>query len=100
MARRDVIMLHPVDLARINVKDGDLVTVHGPAGSMRGIRATEFDAIKPGNAAMYYPEANVLIGRTMDPLSRTPAFKNVLVQIEPSPGRAHAQVSELAGQPG
>jgi molybdopterin-dependent oxidoreductase alpha subunit len=100
MARRDVIMLHPVDLARINVKDGDLVTVYGPAGSLTGIRATVFEAIKSGNAAMYYPEANVLIGRTMDPLSRTPAFKNVLVQIEPSPGRAHAQVSELAGQPG
>jgi hypothetical protein len=56
------------------LRDGDQVTVHGPAGSMHGIRATEFANIKPGNAAMYYPEANVLIGRTIDPLSRTPAF--------------------------
>jgi anaerobic selenocysteine-containing dehydrogenase len=82
MDRRDVIMLHPVDLARLGLKDGQLVTVHGPAGSMHDIRATEFSAIKPSNAAMYYPEANVLISRSIDPLSRTPAFKNVVVRVE------------------
>jgi hypothetical protein len=32
---------------------------------------------------MYYPEANVLVPRVADPLSRTPAFKNVLVTLEP-----------------
>ena len=48
---------------------------------MHGIRATEFANIKPGNAAMYYPEANVLVGRTVDPLSRTPAFKCVVVRV-------------------
>jgi anaerobic selenocysteine-containing dehydrogenase len=79
--RRDVIMLHPDDLRRFGLNDGDTVTVHGPAGSMHGIRATEFAAIKPGNAAMYYPEANVLIGRDVDALSRTPAFKNIVVQL-------------------
>jgi molybdopterin-dependent oxidoreductase alpha subunit len=81
MDRRDVIMLHPDDLTRFGLKDGDRVTVHGPAGSMRGIRAIEFASIKPGNSAMYYPEANVLISRTIDPLSRTPAFKNVVVRL-------------------
>jgi molybdopterin-dependent oxidoreductase alpha subunit len=82
MDRRDVIMLHPDDLDRFGLKDGDRVTVHGPAGSMPGIRATEFTNIKPGNAAMYYPEANILIARTTDPLSRTPAFKNIAVNVE------------------
>jgi molybdopterin-dependent oxidoreductase alpha subunit len=82
MVRRDVIMLHPDDLARFGLHDGDQVTVHGPAGTMHGIRAMEFTDIKPGNAAMYYPEANVLIGRTIDPLSRTPAFKNIVVRLE------------------
>jgi anaerobic selenocysteine-containing dehydrogenase len=81
MDRRDVIMLHPDDLARFGLSDGEFVTVHGPAGSMHRIRATEFANIKPGNAAMYYPEANILIGRSIDPLSRTPAFKNVLVRL-------------------
>jgi anaerobic selenocysteine-containing dehydrogenase len=79
--RRDVILMHPEDLARLGFVDGDRITVRGPAGAMSGIRATAFDSIKPGNAAMYYPEANVLISRTIDPLSKTPAFKGIVVQI-------------------
>ena len=79
--RRDVILLHPDDLGRFGLKDGDRVTIHGPAGSMRGIRATEFPQIKPGNAAMYYPECNVLVSRTIDPQSKTPAFKGVVVSV-------------------
>src|SRR5262245_26547141 len=80
--RRDVILMHPDDLARFQIKDGDRVTVRGPAGAMPGICATEFAKIKPGNAAMYYPECNVLIGRSTDPQSKTPAFKGVVVQVE------------------
>ena len=30
--RRDVILLHPDDLGRLQLTDGDRVTVHGPAG--------------------------------------------------------------------
>jgi len=48
---------------------------------MKGIGVVIFEAIKSGNAAMYYPEANALIGRTSDPQSRTPAFKSVVVRI-------------------
>src|SRR4029079_12978714 len=81
--RRDVILLHPDDLNRLRLSDGTLVHVHGPAGSMPGIRATAFSNIKPGNAAMYYPECNVLVSRTIDPKSKTPAFKCVVVRIEP-----------------
>jgi molybdopterin-dependent oxidoreductase alpha subunit len=79
--RRDVILLHPDDVTRLRLSDGVCVTVHGPGGSMPNIRATAFPAIKPGNAAMYYPEANRLIGRTIDPLSKTPAFKSVVVRL-------------------
>ena len=80
--RRDVILLHPDDLTRLRLGDGDRVTVRGPAGAMVGIRATEFAKIKPGNAAMYYPECNVLVGREIDPQSKTPAFKSVVVRVE------------------
>jgi molybdopterin-dependent oxidoreductase alpha subunit len=80
--RRDVILLHPDDLVRFAIKDGDRATVRGPAGEMHGILATAFEAIKPGNAAMYYPEVNAIVGRGVDPLSRTPAFKNVVVRIK------------------
>jgi anaerobic selenocysteine-containing dehydrogenase len=43
--------------------------------------------IRPGNAAAYYPEANVLVPRRIDPRSRTPAFKSVAVRIEPASTR-------------
>jgi molybdopterin-dependent oxidoreductase alpha subunit len=79
--RRDVILMHPDDLAHFKLSDGDEVTIQGVAAKLPGIRATAFDAIKPGNAAMYYPEANVLVGRAVDPLSRTPAFKGVVVRV-------------------
>ncbi len=82
MDRRDVIMLHPDDLARFGINDGARVTIHGPAGSMPNIRATAFPQIKPGNAAMYYPECNVLLSRTIDPQSKTPAFKGVVVCVQ------------------
>jgi anaerobic selenocysteine-containing dehydrogenase len=80
--RRDVILLHPDDLHRLRLSDGQQVVIRGPAASMRGIRATAFPNIKPGNAAMYYPECNVLVSRTTDPQSKTPAFKCVVVRIE------------------
>ncbi len=79
--RRDVILLHVDDLIRLRLTDGDRVTVRGPAGAMPNIRATAFNNIKPGNSAMYYPEANTLVSRTVDPQSRTPAFKNAVVRI-------------------
>jgi molybdopterin-dependent oxidoreductase alpha subunit len=82
--RRDVILLHADDLRRFGVKDGDRVAIHGPAGSMYNIIATSFDAIRAGNAAMYYPECNVLVSRELDPQSKTPAFKGVIVRLEPA----------------
>jgi anaerobic selenocysteine-containing dehydrogenase len=92
--RRDVILMHTDDLARFGAKDGDRVTIHGPAGSMRGIRATAFDKLKPGNAAMYYPECNVLVSRDLDPQSKTPAFKCVVVRIEPAVVNARSSLSK------
>ena len=32
---------------------------------------------------MYYPECNILMNRTLDPKSKTPAFKCVIVRIVP-----------------
>jgi molybdopterin-dependent oxidoreductase alpha subunit len=91
---RDVILLHPDDLRRLRLSDGQRVTIDGPAGSMQNIRATEFAKIKPGNAAMYYPECNILVNRTLDPKSKTPAFKCVIVRVLP---QSHAQNIQLAG---
>jgi anaerobic selenocysteine-containing dehydrogenase len=78
--RRDVILMNAADIQRLGLHADQIVTVQSETGQMRGIRVREFP-IRAGNAAMYYPEANVLTPRTADPESRTPAFKNVLVAV-------------------
>jgi molybdopterin-dependent oxidoreductase alpha subunit len=85
---RHVILMHPDDIENQGLNDNDLVSVHGPAGSMSGVRVHSFPKIKAGNAAMYYPECNVLVSRQIDPDSKTPAFKCVVVTLEPEPSLA------------
>jgi molybdopterin-dependent oxidoreductase alpha subunit len=80
--RRDVIMLSPVDMARLGLSIDQRVRVHGEAGTMKDILVREVD-IAPGNAVMYYPEANVLLTRTTDASSLTPAFKGGVVEVIP-----------------
>lgn len=79
--RRDVILLHPDDVSRLGLREDQRVTVHNTTGRMVNILVRSFDQIKPGNALMYYPEANVLVPKVVDPQSKTPAFKNILVAI-------------------
>ncbi len=81
-SRRDVILMHDDDLRRFDLEPGQTVTVVSETGRMNGIRAERYNAIRPGNALMYYPEVNVLVSRHCDPESRTPAFKGVVVRIE------------------
>ncbi len=83
--RRDVILLHPSDVRRFGLRENQRVTVRSEAGALQGILVRPFEAIKPGNALMYYPEANVLVPRHADALSKTPAFKAVPVTLEASP---------------
>ncbi len=79
--RRDVILIHPGDLATLGLADGAPVSVSSQVGRLANVLARAYDKIRPGNVLMYYPEANVLVPRTVDPQSRTPAFKNVLVRV-------------------
>jgi anaerobic selenocysteine-containing dehydrogenase len=80
--RRDVILLHPDDMHRLNLREDQPVTVRSEVGSMANVLVRPFPEIRAGNALMYYPEANVLVPRHADPLSRTPAFKSVAVTLE------------------
>ena len=57
------------------------MTVRSRVGQMTAILVREFD-IRAGNAAMYYPEANVLVPTDADPESRTPAYKAVVVSVQ------------------
>ncbi|MFO0788374.1 MAG: molybdopterin-dependent oxidoreductase [Pirellulales bacterium] len=91
--RRDVILLHPDDLRELQLTVDSRVTVHGPAGSMRNILAVAFPKIKAGNAAMYYPECNVLVSRDVDPRSKTPAFKCVIVRVEATADSQHQPIA-------
>ncbi|MEZ6107260.1 MAG: molybdopterin-dependent oxidoreductase [Pirellulaceae bacterium] len=79
--RRDVILIHPSDLQRMRIVPDSTVTVTSSAGAMTGVIARAYEDIRAGNCAMYYPEANVLVPRSVDPSSRTPSFKNILVRV-------------------
>ncbi|MEX2114679.1 MAG: FdhF/YdeP family oxidoreductase [Pirellulales bacterium] len=81
--RRDVILVHPTDLANRGISSGEKVSVRSEIGTLSNIIARSYEKIRPGNVMMYYPEANVLVPRHLDPASRTPAFKNVLVMLSP-----------------
>lgn len=78
--RRDVVLMNADDMRRIGIAEDQPVFVRSAAGEMRGVLARSFE-IRAGNAAMYYPECNVLVPRDADPESHTPAFKNVAVTI-------------------
>ena len=80
--RRDVILLNPADMQRLGLTRDQRVTVRSATGELHRQLVRPFD-IRPGNAAMYYPESNVLVSRAVDPRSRTPAFKCVVVELVP-----------------
>ena len=80
---RDVILLHPDDIAARGLSPGERVTVKSTTGAIENIEVVAYEDIRTGNALMYYPEANVLVPRTADPVSKTPAFKGFPVSIHP-----------------
>ena len=79
--RRDVILLNAADITRLGLHVDQRVTVRSDVGAMHGILVRAFD-IRAGNALMYFPEANVLVPKTIDPQSRTPGFKSVLITVQ------------------
>lgn len=81
--RRDLVLMNPADADEQGFAPDQPVKVVSEVGEIDGFLARRYDAIKPGNVLMYYPEANVLVPRTLDPQSKTPAFKAVKVTITP-----------------
>ena len=78
--RRDVVLLHPDDMATRGIDPDQLVEVTSEVDSMQ-VLARPYD-IARGCACMYYPEANRLVPRAVDRSSRTPAFKSIPVLVE------------------
>ncbi len=82
--RRDVILLHPDDVKQHGLRHDQKVEIYNETGSIQGFLVRSFEEIRAGNALMYFPEANILVPRTVDPKSKTPAFKGVLIRIRPA----------------
>jgi molybdopterin-dependent oxidoreductase alpha subunit len=79
--RRDIVLIHPADVRKFGLTAGGRCRIASTAGEMRGQLVAAYDQIRPGCVAMYYPESNVLVPTSADPLSRTPAYKSIAVTI-------------------
>jgi anaerobic selenocysteine-containing dehydrogenase len=79
--RRDVVMMSDADARRLGVTRDQRVRVENATGSLEAL--VRIAPLPAGNVAMYYPEANVLVPRTIDPRSATPAFKSATVRVVP-----------------
>ncbi|ACS85508.1 FdhF/YdeP family oxidoreductase [Musicola paradisiaca] len=91
--QRDVLFMHPDDIAGLGLQDGDRVDIEtlwhdGVFRQVSGFRLVGY-AIPRGNLAAYYPETNPLV-----PLSSygddtfTPTSKSIPVRITPSAAQA------------
>ena len=78
-APRHAILLNHEDMRGWDIAHGDRIQVTTTAGSMMAV-AHAFDIVR-GGAAMYFPECNVLVPRTIDPASKTPAFKGFVATL-------------------
>jgi anaerobic selenocysteine-containing dehydrogenase len=90
--RRDVIFIHPTDLAARGLQHGDRIDVETVASAangsdlraVRGFTAVAYE-IAQGSVAMYYPEGNSLVAlENYDARSGTPSYKSVPVKILPA----------------
>lgn len=79
---RMVVFLCKNDIISNNLSTGQSVWVESEAGKML-VELVE-GPIRKGNVAMYFPEANSIVPRKIDPQSKTPSFKRVPVKIYPA----------------
>ena len=77
-ARHDV-LIHPEDAAALGVGDGAGLRLRSEVGEWTGI--ARLAPMKPRHLQAYWPETNVLIPRTFDPVSGAPDY-NVMVSVE------------------
>jgi molybdopterin-dependent oxidoreductase alpha subunit len=80
-ARRDDVLISEADLARLRMRDGDLVELTSADGAFRGrLRGA---AMTPGNLEVHWPEGNALLcASAIDPESMEPDY-NAVVTLRP-----------------
>ena len=78
---RNTVFANPEDITSLGLATGDEVCLRSEYGEMRAVMIYPFD-LPRGNLVTYYPEANALTGRSVDPRSKAPSFKATPVSIE------------------
>ncbi len=78
-ARRTDILISPTDAQRLGLAEGTTVRLRSKTGAFEGV--CRFADVAAGTLQAYWPEANVLIPRVLDPQSKEPDY-NVHVQLE------------------
>jgi anaerobic selenocysteine-containing dehydrogenase len=77
---RNVILMSAEDMTKLELKENDRVKVNNSTGELISQKVLSYP-IKPGNVMMYYPEANVLVPKSIDPDSKTPSFKSIEITV-------------------
>ena len=72
-------MMNEADATERGFREGQRLAVENDTGRMEA--SVRFAPLPRGNLAMYYPEANVLINRRIDPAAATPAFKSARARL-------------------
>jgi molybdopterin-dependent oxidoreductase alpha subunit len=80
MPHRHCILMNHIDAEKINLAQGDRVTVQGDAGKLDNIEVI-YGAVREGAALMFYPEVNVIFKARTETRSGTPAYKRVPVLV-------------------
>jgi molybdopterin-dependent oxidoreductase alpha subunit len=77
---RFCLLISQADATKLNLRDGQRITVCGEAGSIDNIELV-IGNVRPGVVAMFYPESNAIIKPRIDKRSGTPSFKSAPVSI-------------------
>lgn len=77
---RDILLMNPADIQEYGFIENQKITLKSAVGQVDNLKLRPFDIAK-GSVAGYYPELNPLVLSAVDPRSKTPSFKNTLVEI-------------------
>ncbi|PWT89057.1 MAG: formate dehydrogenase [Acidobacteria bacterium] len=77
--RRDEIFISPKDAIDLQLKEGDKILLKSTAGEFSGV--CRISDVHPHTIQVFWPEANVLLPRRIDPNSMEPDY-NTIVTVE------------------
>nr|WP_318380411.1 FdhF/YdeP family oxidoreductase [uncultured Enterobacter sp.] len=96
--QRDVLFMHPDDIAALGLNDGDRVDIttasrDGILRQVENFRLVSYD-IPRGNLAAYYPETNPLVPLTsFGDGTGTPTSKSIPVSVTPAQARPSLRIA-------